>query len=106
MANNTTALLYEHPNGTSVSGFLLDYPNTVLLDGTLGYFILGTVFVLTMVTGMRTSDTVNAYRAASFTSFISASLLAALGVIGVYLWSLTVIMLLTAFAIGGRGGRI
>jgi len=103
MANNTTALLYEHPNGTSVTGFLLDYPNQVVLNGTLGYFILATVFVISFVMLME-ADTLNAFRASSFTTFVTATLLAALGVIGAFPWALTFILLITAFAVGG-GGR-
>jgi len=103
MANNTTELLFQHPNSTSVTGFLLDYPNQVILQGTLAYFILFTTFSISFVMMMRT-DTLNAFRASAFTTFVMGTMLAGLGVLGAYGWALTVILLLTAFAVGGRGG--
>lgn len=99
MANNS--LLYQHPNGTSVTGFLLDYPNTVLLDGTFAYLILGTTFTVSFLI-MTRQDSLNAFRASAFTTFVTATLLASLGILGAYGWALTVMLLLTAFAMGGR----
>lgn len=100
---NSTELLFERPeNVTSMADFLLRHPNSTYFDGGLGLVLMGTIFLITFGS-LTNRGNEEAFGGAAFVTFIATTLLAVLGIIGVYGWSVAFILLASAVVLNSRG---
>lgn len=104
MANNTTALLYNHPeNRTTMADFLIGYPNDVS-GGLFVIFTLAAMFIATLVFLMGWGFN-RAFAAASGMTWTVSVILLAMGYVDTTVIGITTLLVAVAIILNMGSGR-